>query len=465
MDGRGDRRRIRRGTLLAFLSLSFFAALLGGTPAAAVPPDPVDEGNGREWRQLYETTGLTWNQIAQVCPRDGVTPCAGSVGPKVLTGWLWATATQVVELLDNYEPAIATASPPIVAGPAYFLSASFFLGDMRWTRYFALTYQSSQSTDGWTSSTDAGTPLAASVGAGFPPPAGGFAVEPGGAAGDASQTRGVWLWRPTGGDHTPPSIASTLTGTAGANGWYVSDVTVSWAVDDPESQISSKVGCDPANVTADTAGTTFQCRATSTGGTATASALVQRDTTRPSVTCGTPAPVFELYQLGAWVPASVTDATSGPAAAQVQGVANRSAPGFFTTPVTGSDRAGNTATTSCPYQVVVPTCNGLMPTRLGTAQNDVINGTAGRDVIVALGGADTVYGKGGNDVICGGDGPDTIDGGEGSDWIDGGASPDDLSGGSGNDFLDGGAGNDSLRGGNGKDTCLSGEVRLSSCEL
>jgi Ca2+-binding RTX toxin-like protein len=52
-----------------------------------------------------------------------------------------------------------------------------------------------------------------------------------------------------------------------------------------------------------------------------------------------------------------------------------------------------------------------------------------------------------------------------TDWIDGGASPDDLSGGNGNDIRDGGDGSDSLRGGSGKDTCLSGEIRLSRCEL
>jgi hypothetical protein len=227
----------------------------------------------------------------------------------------------------------------------------------------------------------------------------------------------------------------------------VSDVSVTWEVQDAESPVTSQSGCDAATVTSDTAGTAFTCEATSAGGTSSASALVKRDTTPPTVTCGSPAPVFQIYQVGAWVPATVTDETSGAAMALVQGLATTSAVGSFTTTVTGSDRAGNRTTTLCPYQVEVPTCRGLTPTRVGTAFNDVINGTSGRDVIVGLGGADTIYGNGGDDVICGGDGPDTLEGGDGNDWIDGGAS------------------SDSIRGGGGVDTCISGEARMSSCEL
>ena len=248
-------------------------------------------------------------------------------------------------------------------------------------------------------------------------------------------------------------------GTAGSNGWYVSDVSVSFDVQDPESAVASQVGCDPTTVTSDAAALSIVCEATSAGGTSARSAIVNRDVTPPTVTCPSPAPVFQLYQLGAWVTATVTDATSGRATAPAQGITNTNTPGTFTTAVTGADRAGNRTTVLCSYQVVVPSCNGLTPTRVGTALNDVINGTSARDVIVGLGGADTIKSLGGDDVICGGDGPDTVDGGDGKDWINGEASPDDLSGGNGDDFLDGGLHNDSLRGGNGTDTCVSGEER------
>ena len=162
----------------------------------------------------------------------------------------------------------------------------------------------------------------------------------------------------------------------------------------------------------------------------------------------------------------MTDATSGPAVPTVfGGPANTSRAGSFTIVVSGRDRAGNTGRRSCPYTVVIPTCRGLTATLVGTASNDVITGTTGRDVIVALGGADTVGGGGGADVVCGGDGPDILRGEAGGDWIDGGASSDDISGGAGDDTLDGGLHNDSLRGDNGRDTCISGEIRMSSCEI
>jgi hypothetical protein len=428
------------------LCLSLFVALAAALPAAAAPPDPVDQGNGEKWRQLYETTGLSWSEVAHICPRDGATPCSGSIGSRVLTGWIWATDAQVIELLGNYEPAILTANPPSVSGPADFALAAGFLAEMRFTGYVSTYGGYSEWTGGWTASTDAaGLPIAATVGYGWWPPAGSFSLT--GVAAGADQYRGVWLWRPAGDDLTPPAITSTLGGTTGNGGWYVSDVSVSWNVSDAESAISSRVGCDPTSVTSDTTGTTASCSATSAGGTSTTSVVVRRDTTAPTVTCPSPAPAFQLYQVGAWVSASVADTTSGPASPLTQGATNTSTPGTFSTTVSGADRAGNRATAQCSYRVVIPTCNGLAPTLVGTAGNDVVNGTSGRDVIVGLGGADTLNGGGGNDVICGNNGPDTLDGG------------------AGNDFLDGGASNDSLHGGNGTDTCVSGEARLSSCEL
>jgi hypothetical protein len=389
---------------------------------------------------------LTWSQVAQVCPRDGATPCAGSVGARDLTGWVWGTADQVVELMGNYAPAILTAEPPSVGGPEYFGLASTFLAELRWTFYVSGYNFYHESNQGWTASTDeAGLPIAGSVAYGWWPPAGGFNVLA--TTDGANQYRGVYLWRPSGVDYSPPVITPSVSGTLGSNGWYVSNVSVTWSVQDPDSEITATTGCEPTIVATDTAGTTLTCQATSVGGTATASVTVKRDTTRPTLTCPSPVPVFQLGQVGALVTASVADATSGPAAAPAQALASTGSSGSFMVAVTGADRAGNRTTVQCGYQVAGPTCSGLTPTIVGTAMNDVIEGTNGRDIIVGLGGADTINGKGGNDVICGGDGPDTIDGGDGNDWIDGGAS------------------SDSIRGGSGTDTCISGETRMSSCEL
>lgn len=81
-------------------------------------------------------------------------------------------------------------------------------------------------------------------------------------------------------DSTPPVVAATVTGTL-TNGWYTSDVTVSWSVTDPESTPSS--ACPTQTVTSDTAATTFTCSATSLGGTTTESVTIKRDTTAPSI--------------------------------------------------------------------------------------------------------------------------------------------------------------------------------------
>ena len=65
-------------------------------------------------------------------------------------------------------------------------------------------------------------------------------------------------------DTTAPVITPTVNGMQ-SGGWYTSDVTVSWTVDDPESAETSS-GCDTQTVTTDTSETTFTCSATSLGG-------------------------------------------------------------------------------------------------------------------------------------------------------------------------------------------------------
>ena len=130
----------------------------------------------------------------------------------------------------------------------------------------------------------------------------------------------------------------------------------------------------------------------------------------------------------------------------MNGAANTATAGAQTAPLTGSDRAGNSTTAHCAYNVVVPTCLGLAPTKVGTSGDDVINGTPGRDVIIGIGGHDTINGDDGDDVICGGDGGDTITAGKGADLVDGGAGNDSIFGSDGDDTLDGGAQNDSIRG-------------------
>ncbi|MCX6023781.1 MAG: hypothetical protein NTZ05_19050 [Chloroflexi bacterium] len=78
-------------------------------------------------------------------------------------------------------------------------------------------------------------------------------------------------------DKTPAVVTPTLTGTAGINGWYRSDVGLTWSVGDPESPVTGSTGCAAASVTADTAGERFTCAASSTGGSGAQSVTIKRD--------------------------------------------------------------------------------------------------------------------------------------------------------------------------------------------
>ena len=83
-------------------------------------------------------------------------------------------------------------------------------------------------------------------------------------------------------DMTTPAISARVAGARGDDGWYTSDVTVSWNVIDDESPISAQSGCDATTLSSDTAGTPLTCTATSTGGTISASVTIKRDATPPS---------------------------------------------------------------------------------------------------------------------------------------------------------------------------------------
>jgi hypothetical protein len=85
------------------------------------------------------------------------------------------------------------------------------------------------------------------------------------------------------GDPTPPVITVATHGTLGANGWYVSNVTVIWTVSEPEGPPLSTTGCDARTITADTTGVTVTCSATSDGGTTSTSRTVRIDRVPPTI--------------------------------------------------------------------------------------------------------------------------------------------------------------------------------------
>jgi hypothetical protein len=160
-------------------------------------------------------------------------------------------------------------------------------------------------------------------------------------------------------DATPPVITAEVSGTAGTNGWYTSDVVVSWTVVDLESPIVSQDGCEAVTVTADTAGVTFTCSATSGGGSSSESVTIRRDATLPVASILTPAN-DAVYLLGAAVLADYqcTDALSGidscvgtVAAGAAIDTATVGPKSFA---VSATDQAGNSANTTHNYTVEAP---------------------------------------------------------------------------------------------------------------
>jgi len=154
-------------------------------------------------------------------------------------------------------------------------------------------------------------------------------------------------------DTTPPVIVPNVTGTLGLAGWYVSDVSVSWTVTDPESAIVSMVGCQPDNVTTDTTGAIFTCTASSAGGVSSFSITIMRDVTPPVVVFGDPSPPANA---AGWhnsivsVSYSCDDSTSGSGDSDVLQTGQDGT--GITVDATCVDTAGNSASaTSGPFNI------------------------------------------------------------------------------------------------------------------
>jgi hypothetical protein len=172
-------------------------------------------------------------------------------------------------------------------------------------------------------------------------------------------------------DRTAPMVTPNVSGTLGTNGWYTSNVEVSWSVADTSSTVTATTGCDAAAVTTDTTGITYTCTATSAGGSTTQSVTIKRDATAPQLEFGAPSPAANS---AGWhggdvsIPFTATDATSGIASTSspnpvlISGVgANRSVD------VVVKDNAGNAATFPSPAvnidrsaPVVTPDVSGTL---------------------------------------------------------------------------------------------------------
>jgi hypothetical protein len=144
------------------------------------------------------------------------------------------------------------------------------------------------------------------------------------------------------------TVTLTIYGTAGANGWYTSNVTVNWTV----TGAATSTGCDATTLTADTPGQKLTCSASNIDGTSevTQSHTFKIDKTPPGVAAApSRAPDANgWYNHALSVAFSGTDATAGIAGCSS---AAYSGPDSATASVAGSctDLAGNVGTASLPF--------------------------------------------------------------------------------------------------------------------
>jgi hypothetical protein len=156
-------------------------------------------------------------------------------------------------------------------------------------------------------------------------------------------------------DRTPPVITPVRAGTVGSAGWFVSDVSVSWKLEDAESAVGATSGCEAALVNADTPGRTFTCTGTSAGGTASASVTVKRDATAPSIAFSGNRGSYMVDQR-VTITCVATDATSGVASSTCPGVdagAYTLSIGAHTLSAHALDFAGNAASAAATFTVAV----------------------------------------------------------------------------------------------------------------
>jgi hypothetical protein len=183
-------------------------------------------------------------------------------------------------------------------------------------------------------------------------------------------------------DVTPPVITATVSGTLGLNNWYVSDVTVTFTVEDPESEIEWQY-CDDVGVINEDAPHFLGCNAQSEGGFNGDGVEIQRDATPPTASIVVQQP--QTYQLNEVAPVKYDcgDNMSGidscvPSAGGTR--LDTSATGTFTFSVTATDVAGNTGTSSVTYTVKAPSTlswNTPPPITYGTAlSGSQLNATA-----------------------------------------------------------------------------------------
>ncbi len=205
-------------------------------------------------------------------------------------------------------------------------------------------------------------------------------------------------------DLTPPVVGPVITGLLGNNGWYLGDVTLTWSINDPDSDITGTSGCGDQLINSDTGGVTFECSAESEGGKTRQSVTIKRDTAPPLATLLDPPSAAPWYAEDVVLEMTVQDLLSG--------TANVSSPILTSTPtsdpelgvyeltlssegaatsgsVSVTDVAGNPVTFLTPAFKIDKTPPTITASRLPAANNNGWNKT---DVTVSFSCSDDLSG-------------------------------------------------------------------------
>ena len=182
-------------------------------------------------------------------------------------------------------------------------------------------------------------------------------------------------------DATPPTIIATETSAPDGNdGWYRSDVTVTFACADALSGVDENACPVPQTLSAEggAVGSTAQTASDRAGNTSAPSntVTVKLDKTAPTLAPTVPSPLLRGGNYSASPNAS--DATSGVASSSC-GALDTSSTGGKSTSCTATDNAGNVNTVTLNYTVTTTCANdGYKSTQLTWCQNICENGLTGQ---------------------------------------------------------------------------------------
>lgn len=227
-----------------FLTTPLLLAIASGViDANATAQVAFTDAQGRQWRQVTPTVARTWNQVAAVCPTDGVTPCSGSLGTVSVDGWVWATREDVIELLSEWVPAVSKSGA--AGGAEYTLQGLQFFNVFTSTSFNCTTFGCYYGLSAWSSTLVPGSPTTAyspAVGASYNPNSANFTANWTAPVEELYPTRGVWLYLPAPTPSCPadlnddgtvgPADLAALLSAWGASG--SADLNGSGAVDAPD---------------------------------------------------------------------------------------------------------------------------------------------------------------------------------------------------------------------------------------